>query len=148
VTLLKEPLGAHQRKCFFLYLFIYVRFPPEGRCTAPIDITVGKVVGALKSMPGPDSCATDSSEDKEGEDTHKLCQIAQAIHKGQPVTISIRGQFQGYQKDSEVLFQRDHKGAAPTDILDPMKIALLEIAALSTHYETEGIQGPAFGREQ
>jgi hypothetical protein len=85
--------------------------PPVAFPVAPIDITGGsKVQGALKGMPGPrdDSCATDSSEDEEGEDTHKLCKIAQAIHKGQPLTIVIRGQLEGIGgKVSEVLFQRD-----------------------------------------
>jgi hypothetical protein len=116
--------------------------PPIIYPTAPIDVSDGRIACGRKSMPGPDSCATDSSEDGEGEDTRKLTQIAQAIHKGQPVTIAIRGQFQGLQQsDSEVLFQRDHKGTAPADILEPFRLAIQEILALSTHYQTEGMPG-------
>jgi hypothetical protein len=71
---------------------------------------------------------------------HKLSQTAQALYKGQPVTIAVQGQFQDYrQKGSERLFQRNHKGVAPADILEPLCTALPEILALSTHYQTEGI---------
>jgi hypothetical protein len=102
--------------------------PPIIYPTAPIDISEGKVSGGKKGMPGPDSCATDSSQDEEGGDTHKLCQIAQAIHRGQPVTVTIRCQFRGYQqKGSVVLFLRDHKGAAPAKIMDLLETALQEI---------------------
>jgi hypothetical protein len=64
--------------------------PPIIYPAAPVNISEGKVVGALKTMPGPldgsgdegsDSSGTDSSEDREGEDAHKLHQIAQAIRQ-------------------------------------------------------------------
>jgi hypothetical protein len=76
------------------------------------------------------------------EKTHKLSQIAQGIHKGQRVTVTVQGQFQGFQQvSSEVLFQSDHVGVPPTDILEPFHTALQEIMALSQHYQTEGIPG-------
>jgi hypothetical protein len=111
--------------------------PPVIYPTALIDVSDGKVMGGKKGMPGPDS-----SEDEPGEDRHKLIQIAQAVHKGRPVTVTVRGQFQGYQqKGSVVLFQRDHKGAAPAKIRELLTTALQEIQALSVHYQTNWIPG-------
>jgi hypothetical protein len=79
-------------------------------------------------MPGPDSCPTDSSEDEERETWHKLVQIAQAIHKGQRVTISIQGQLQGHQDRMwEVLFQKNHSGPVPSSTMEVFQAALLEI---------------------
>jgi hypothetical protein len=71
--------------------------PPIIYPTDPIDVSEGKISGGLRKMPGPDSCATDSAEDIPGSDDHKLIQIVQTIYKNQPVTISIRGKFQGNQ---------------------------------------------------
>jgi hypothetical protein len=54
-----------------------------------IDMSQGKIQGGRNSPvegmePGPDSeesCVTDSGEDEEGSDAHKLIQVAQANHK-------------------------------------------------------------------
>jgi hypothetical protein len=79
--------------------------PPVIYPTASIDVSEGKLANGKKG-PVEDSFPTDSSEDEEGQDVHKLTQIAQAIHQNQPVTIAIQGQFQGMEeRDSEVLFQ-------------------------------------------
>jgi hypothetical protein len=92
-----------------------------------------------------DSWVTDSGEDLEDSDDHKLVQFAQAIHKGQPVIIAVRGQFKGYQdQEIEVLFQRDHQGAPPSDILEPWVTAMQGIVALSTVYCSEGLPNSCF----
>jgi hypothetical protein len=76
--------------------------PPVSLPNPTIDITKGKIAGGRTSAlvdgmepDSEDSCVTDSGEDEEGSDDHKLVQIAQAIHKGQPVVIALRGQFKG-----------------------------------------------------
>jgi hypothetical protein len=116
--------------------------PPIIYPTAPIDISEGKVVGGKKGMSGPDGCATDSEEDGKDSDEQKLIQIAQAIHKGQPVIIAIQGKFQGNQvREWEVLFQNYHIGQVPADVMEVFQTALLEILELAKHYGTEGIPG-------
>jgi hypothetical protein len=111
-----------------------------------MDTSDGKIQGGRRSAlvdEGPDSddsCATDSGEDVEGSDEHKVIQIAQAIHKAQPVTIAIRGQLKGFQEEEvEILFQRDHEGPPPTDLREPWALAMSKIVGLSSFYGTEGL---------
>jgi hypothetical protein len=67
-------------------------------------------------------------EDEEGSEEHKLIQIAQAIHKNQPVTITIQGKFQGNQdREWEVQSQRGYAGLPPTDVMSIFEAALFEI---------------------
>jgi hypothetical protein len=121
--------------------------PPIVYPPAPIDTSEGKVSGGKRGQimddlnpDSADNCVTDSREDLEDSDDHKLVQFAQAIHKEQPVIIAIRGQFKGYQdQEIEVLFQRDYEGPPPTDILEPWAAAMQEIVALSAIYCSEGI---------
>jgi hypothetical protein len=121
--------------------------PPIIYPPAPIDVSDGKVSGGKR---GPvdgelepdssDSGVTDGGEDEEGPDDHKLAQIAQAIHRGQPVIIAIRGQWKGYDDQQvEILFQRDHQGLPPADIYEPWVTAMGEIVSLSTFYCSDGI---------
>jgi hypothetical protein len=108
-----------------------------------IDVSKGKVQGGRTSAiegvePGPDSddsCATDSGEDEEGTDAHKLVQIAQAIHKAQPVTVANRGQFKGFQGEQvEIVFQRDHVDPAPDDLRELWREGMSGIVGLSNYY--------------
>jgi hypothetical protein len=74
-----------------------------------MDTSNGKIQGGRKSAlvdgAGPvpvepdsdDSCVTDSGEDAEDLDGHKLVQLAQAVHKGHPTLIAIKGQYKGYE---------------------------------------------------
>jgi hypothetical protein len=101
----------------------------------------------MTGIPGPDvdssdSCPTDSSLDASNEDTHKLTQIAQALHNEQPVTICLKGSFRGYQNQSStVRFERDHVGKAPADIFEPFHQAVAEIQTLAEVDGTSGIPG-------
>jgi hypothetical protein len=116
--------------------------PPIIYPTAPIDINEEKIAGGLRTMPGPDSCETDSLEDEPGSDDHNMVQIAQAIHKNQPVTVSVRGKFQGNQdKDWEDLFEKILDGLPPTDLMEVSRRAMVEIQGLSVQYVTEGTPG-------
>jgi hypothetical protein len=60
---------------------------------------------------------TDSDEDLEDDDTHKLRQLSHAVRLQQPITVRIRGQFEaeGDQKH-EVYFQKEFWGIEPRRI--------------------------------
>jgi uncharacterized protein YhaN len=68
------------------------------------------------------SSGTDSEEDEEGSDVHKLAQIKHALERlHQPVTIISRGQYEWDMKWEEVVYQRVlDKGPAPENILQPL----------------------------
>jgi hypothetical protein len=108
-----------------------------------------KVQGALKGTPGDqgdseDSCPTDSSSDTIGEE-HRLTQIAQAIHRHEPVMVHIRGHFKG-DKDEEAIceFRRPHVGPPPTSLKDLFKAAFREIADLAVFMQSTGIPGALY----
>jgi hypothetical protein len=71
--------------------------PPIVSPKAPINITSPgdpKVVGSAKGPLDADTdSSSDSAEDDDGEDDHKLHKIAQAIAKGQPLTVEIRAEY-------------------------------------------------------
>jgi hypothetical protein len=121
-------------------------FPALEYPAPTLDTSDGKIQGGIRSELGDegpdsdDSFVTDSGEYVEGSDEHKLIQIAQTIHKAQPVTIAIRGQFKGFQgEEVEIVFQRDHEGPPPTDLREPWAVAMSEIVGLSTIYCSEGL---------
>jgi hypothetical protein len=136
--------GGDNRRGLILHA---IEYPAPG-----MDISEGKIQGGRKSAlvdgaePAPvdpdsdDSCVTDSGEDAEDLHGHKLIQLAQAVHKGQPILIAIRGQYKGYEgQEVEILFQKFHEGPAPDDLRETWEHAMAEIVELSALYCSEGI---------
>jgi hypothetical protein len=123
-----------------------VKLPPVayGVSLPLIDLSVGKLQGA---SPAPvdsdeDSCPTDSSGDQPGSDAHKLTQIAQAIHKQEPVTFCLKGHFRGDKNEEAVYhFQRDHVGRPPATLQELFHSAFDEIKVLAVTFLSSGIQG-------
>jgi hypothetical protein len=56
---------------------------------APTDLCVGKLTGAFRGQVGTNS-SSDSAEDEDGVDDHKLHKLMQAAAKEQLLTIEIR----------------------------------------------------------
>jgi hypothetical protein len=90
-------------------ILLAIEYPAPG-----VDTSDGKIQGGRKSAlvdgaePAPvepdsdDSCVTDSGEDAENLDGHKLVQLAQAVHKGQPILIL--DTLQGLSEDEALWF--------------------------------------------
>jgi hypothetical protein len=112
--------------------------PPIVFQKAPIDTTGGgKVQGALKGVRKTDSNSdTDSIEDEDNEDTHKLRKIAHAATRGQPLTGEISGDYLWGCGFEEVVFAKECDGTpAPSHILKPLPMAHKAIEALSNYYQ-------------
>jgi hypothetical protein len=79
----------------------------------------------------------------EDEDTHKFKQISHAARLKQPITVRIRGQFNG-EGDSkhEVFIQKEFCGIEPpSHILDLLQFAFKTLEILSQIYGTREIPG-------
>jgi hypothetical protein len=107
----------------------------------PIDVSKGKIVGGMTGMPGPsDSGETDNGEDDDGSDDHKLTQIAQAMQAGQPITVALKGHFQGFHdKDTEVIFCRPYSGQPVADIMSLFQGMSCGIESLSACLGSQGL---------
>jgi hypothetical protein len=83
---------------------------------------------------------TDSSEDEEGQDAHKLAKIRHVIHLGQPVTVILKGQYEFGLIDQvlrleEAQFQQVYTGvSAPENIMQPVQAAYRAIELQARYY--------------
>jgi hypothetical protein len=79
----------------------------------------------------------------EVDGTHKLKQISHVARLKQPITVKIRGQFDGEKElKHEVLIQKEFWGIEPpSHLLDLLQFAFKSLEILSQLYGTKGIPG-------
>jgi hypothetical protein len=75
-------------------------------------------------------------EDEEGDDTHKLHQLKQAIVKGQPLTIEIRAEYAWDSGVHEAIFSKEFRGMpVPIHIFEPHQAAYKQIEQIGLSYQ-------------
>lgn len=96
----------------------------------------GKLLAEISGRKGAvdgDSSVTDSDEDEEGSDDHKLAKIRHAIAgTSQPIQVVLNGRYeweQGWESVSYCRTYRERK--IPEDILEPLRITANAIGALA-----------------
>jgi hypothetical protein len=93
---------------------------------APTDLSVGKLTGALRGPVGTDS-SSDSAEDEDGVDDHKL------------LTIEIRAEYTWQGDLHEAIFAKTSRNqAAPAEVLAPLQLAYQEIDQISRTFQGGG----------
>jgi hypothetical protein len=110
---------------------------------APIDISEGKVQGGkrevLDDTGGTDSYS-DSIEDEEGEDDHKLRRLVQAAAKGQEMTVEIRGEYLYGGQYHEAIFAKTFKGMSkPDHMIEPLKVAHRQVEQVGKALQGGGL---------
>jgi hypothetical protein len=112
--------------------------PPIEFPAPTIDTTGGtKVQGADR---GQVATGSDSAEDEDGVDDHKLHQLAQAAIKEQQLTIEIRAEYSWAGRLYEAIFSKSNKSVVPLEnILDPLELADSEIEAIWKAFQGRGL---------
>jgi hypothetical protein len=106
-----------------------------------------KVEGSLRGplvLPGDGNSEsdTDSDEDEEGDDTHKLHQLAHAHRMNQPITVGIQGQYHVGDRLEEVRIQCEVTDQpAPSHILEPLQWTMKGLELLAKVFGSEGVPG-------
>jgi hypothetical protein len=79
------------------------------------------------------SSGTDSEEDEEGSDFHKLGQIRHEIeHLKQPVTIILKGRYELENDWEEVTYQRNMlERIAPVNMMEPLATIYEKVSAVA-----------------
>jgi hypothetical protein len=112
------------------------QFPPP-----TIDATGWtKIHGAARGPLDSGSSETDSDEDEEGQDEHKMAQIRHACHLGQPVAVILKGQYEFQHEPNKwrlekVRFQQYFQPRTePEHILQPLQEAFSSIEERARYY--------------
>jgi hypothetical protein len=116
--------------------------PPIVFPAPTIDTTGGtKVQGAAtEQITGGTDSSSDSAEDHDGVDDHKLHQLAQAAAKEQLLTVEIREEYAWGGRLHEVIFSKTSRNLAPVgDILTPLEVACSEIEAVGRTFQGGGL---------
>jgi hypothetical protein len=88
---------------------------------------------------GTDS-SSDSIDDEDGEDEHKLHKLAQAVAKGQPLTVEIRAEYAWGGTVHEAIFAKEFKGVpVPGNIFEPFQTAHKQIEQIGLSYRGGGL---------
>jgi hypothetical protein len=120
-------------------VFPPIIFPkPAINTTSPSNPKVsGSFAGQVDAEEEPDSdSSSDSWEEADLEDEHKMCKLRQAIVKGQPITIEIRAEYVYGGGVHEVILSREFKvGKPPSHILEPYQLAYKQIEQIGAGYQ-------------
>jgi hypothetical protein len=127
--------GGMSREGFYLPSIV---FPAP-----PIDTTGGtKVHGAAKGAPGEmgTHSTSDSEEDNDGENVHKLHQLTQAAAKEQILSVEIRAEYAWGGHLHEAIFSKPAKIVnAIEDILEPLQVAYSELEIIGRTFKGGGL---------
>jgi hypothetical protein len=74
--------------------------------------------------------SSDSMEDEEDDDTHKLHRLGEAVGKGQKIIVEIGGDYQWERQLHEVIFRKEFKIKAPTNTMIPLQTAYAQLTQL------------------
>jgi hypothetical protein len=116
------------------FLLPPIVFPAE-----PIDLSEGKVQCGKKGALVDSDSSSDSHEDIEEDDTHKLRGLVQAAHKGQTTFAEIRGDYPCEGQFQEVIFRKGFRNGAPSNIMDPLQAASAQLKQLGIYYRGAGM---------
>jgi hypothetical protein len=78
--------------------------------------------------------SSDSAEDVEGDDTHKLQQMRQAAIKGVPLIVEIKAEYAWENVKHEAIFAKEFREPAPAHVLLPFQAAYKQIEQLGLSY--------------
>jgi hypothetical protein len=105
-----------------------------------VDVAKGKVQGGSPDtvVVSTDS-SSDSMEDEEEDDTHKLHRLSQAAAKGQKIVVELSGNYQWERQLHEVIFRKEFRIKAPTNIMIPLQTTYAQLTRLGYFYQGEGL---------